>query len=290
MKSMTGYGRGVARNERLEVTVEVSSVNRKSLDISVSLPKDWQGMERSLQEVVRNSLQRGKVSVFVKVEDLEKGRGLDWDDAQLANTLNRLEGFATANRLPFEANGELLLRIVTAMGNTSELPAWEDGMEVVANALGAALQALTDMRTKEGAALQADFNLRLEKLREQAKEIAQRSEGTVERYRELLFQRLQRAKLELDLQDDRVLKELALFADRCDIAEELTRLNSHFEQFEATVSEGDAIGRKLDFLCQELNREINTVGSKANNIDITRCVIECKNELERIREQVQNVE
>jgi uncharacterized protein (TIGR00255 family) len=120
--------------------------------------------------------------------------------------------------------------------------------------------------------------------------VAKCAQGVVPHYRDLLLQRLQKAGLELDLDDERVLKEIAIFADRCDITEELTRLDSHFEQFAQTLRHPGAVGRKLDFLCQEINREINTIGSKANNIDITKYVIECKNELERIREQVQNIE
>ena len=146
------------------------------------------------------------------------------------------------------------------------------------------------MREKEGAALQADLTLRITELDSIRAGIAGHAEGTTGNYRDALLERLGQLGLELDTSDERVLKEVALFADRCDISEEITRLSSHFEQFNELLSSQEAVGRKMDFLCQEIHREFNTIGSKANHIEITRAVIDGKNELERVREQVQNIE
>lgn len=290
MKSMTGYGRGSAHDDRLEVTIEINSVNRKSLDIYTSLPRDWQAMEKSIADVSRTYLKRGKVNVAVQVKELNNTAGLSWDDEVVGSTIKGLKELSDKQGVPFEPDANFLLRVITLVGGSNDLPSWEDSWPTVEKALKEALEQISVMRKEEGAALYKDIEMRLKQLQSWEAEIIEQSKDTVPNYRELLFQRLQKANLELDLDDERVLKEISLFADRCDIAEELTRLDSHFEQFFKTIKEEAAVGRKLDFLCQEINREVNTVGSKANNIEITRRVIDCKNELERIREQVQNIE
>jgi len=152
------------------------------------------------------------------------------------------------------------------------------------------LKSFVEMRGKEGSALLADFLARLAILQNHTAAIAERAPQVPKNYREQLMQRLRQAGLELDLNDDRVLKEIALFADRCDIAEELTRLRSHFEQFTALLKSSGEIGRKSEFILQEMGREVHTIGSKANDLVISRAVIELKNELERVREQIANVE
>lgn len=287
---MTGYGRGTGRNGDLSIIVELNAVNRKGLDVSASLPRDWLGMERVLCDQVRKAVSRGKVSILLRVEKSDSSAGLTWDDIAVQSSLDRLKALAAKTGVDFKPDADALLRLVGLMDNTSGLPDWESAMPVVEPAFREALDAFLAMRATEGAALVDDMRARIEQLRGWTKAISEISAGTVPRFREQLLERLQKASLELDISDERVLKEIALFADRCDIAEEQTRLDSHLSQFEAALGADDAIGRKLDFLCQEIFREINTIGSKANNIEITRHVIEMKNELERIREQVQNVE
>ncbi len=290
MQSMTGFGRGEARDEHLEISVEVSSVNRKSLEVMCSLPREWQSLERDLTDMVRASALRGKVSVYVNATKVGQGGALDWDDEQLAATVKRLRAFARAHELSEEISAEALVRIIMSLDSGSGLPEADAAKALVESALKGALEGFTAMRAEEGAALAQDFSQRIGLLAGHVEQMRQQAGGTVPKYREILFQRLQKAGLELDLDDERVLKEIALFADRSDVTEELTRLASHLEQFTATMREDGAIGRKMDFLCQEINREINTVGSKANHLELTRLVLECKNELERIREQAQNVE
>jgi uncharacterized protein (TIGR00255 family) len=165
---------------------------------------------------------------------------------------------------------------------------------LVEQALMGAVRAFIAMREKEGAATAADLLSRNSRLREIVRDIRANSGDTVQTYRDALLQRLRQLDLKIDLNDERLLKELAFFADRVDVTEELTRLDSHLEQFESTIKQADArdepVGRKLEFLIQEINREFNTIGSKANNIAVTRCVLDAKNEVERQREQVQNAE
>ena len=290
MKSMTGYGRCSVSDERLEITIEIHSVNRKNLDIAFSLPREWQGMERELSGVARKALLRGKVNVQVQVVDLQANEGLSWDDAVLSSTLTRLRTFAETQSVAFEPDAGTLVRLITALGSGSELPSREDALPLVLPVLEGAIKELTKMRAQEGESLRDDLKGRLDLMESWMKQIGELAVDTVEHHRDALFQRLQKLDLELDMEDERLLKELSLFADRCDTSEELTRMSSHFEQFRSILQESGSVGRKLDFLCQEMHREINTTGSKANNIEVTRLVIECKNELERIREQVQNIE
>lgn len=290
MQSMTGFGRGAASDAHLDLAVELSSVNRKGLEVSASLPREWQGMERDLCERVRGVVGRGKVSLSLSVKKTGGSEGLDWDAAQVKAAMARLRDLSIELGIPFQPDTQTLLDVILGLDDSHGLPEWESALPLAEQALTEALAAFNAMRATEGATLEADMRARLGLMRGWCGEIRATSDGTVTRYREALLERLQKAGLELDLSDERVLKEIAIFADRCDIAEELTRLESHLEQFEATFALSEPVGRKLDFLCQELHREINTVGSKANNIDITRLVIEVKNELERIREQVQNIE
>jgi len=282
---MTGYGRGASQRGGLAVIVELSAVNRKGLEVSTSLPREWLGMERELSEQVRTQVSRGKVNIILRLETSEATPGLQWDESAVLATMERLKALSENAGVAFQPNTEAILRLIGMMDTAGALPSWEDALPVVNVALTEALEAFSGMRETEGRALAVDLAARIDTLRIHLKAIAEGAGKTVPRYREL-----QKAGLELNLEDERVLKEIALFADRCDVSEELTRLESHLEQFVGELGSTEAVGRKLDFLCQEIFREINTVGSKANLLEVTRSVIEMKNELERIREQVQNVE
>lgn len=290
MNSMTGYGRGTAGLGNREVTVQVSSVNRKTLDLTVSLPDAWTALETAITERVRQTAARGKVHVDVELTGAAGGDDPGWDEAAAAQALDRLAAFADARGLLFQPTPEVLWQVVSAQRKSAPPPAAEEASAAVRSALGAALAGFGQMRAQEGRALQTDLLGRWEILARRVDEIAAQAPRVPAGYRELLLQRLRQAGLELDLNDERVLKELALFADRCDISEELTRLRSHLEQFGQLLhAEGEA-GRKAEFILQEIGREIHTIGSKANDLAISRAVIEFKNELERVREQIANVE
>ncbi len=290
MQSMTGYGRGMAQKAGHNYSVEIFSVNRKNLEISTSLSREWQGMEREISDCIRKQVQRGKLHVSIHDNNTEDASTLLWDAGQITTSIENLRQLAATLNIEFQPDAAFLLRLVQVLHNDAQLPEWEDAWETIAPAVDTALAALVAMREQEGAAIREDLDSRICQIAEWVGELQGMAGDTVAAYRDALLQRLSKSGLELDLDDERVLKEIALFADRCDIAEELTRLQSHLLQFGETMASNGSIGRKLDFLCQEINREINTIGSKANNIEITRRVIECKNELERIREQVQNVQ
>ena len=297
MKSMTGYGRGQASGDNYEVLVEISSVNRKSLDVSVSLPKDWATLERFVTEKVRGTLARGAVRVNVSIEDKTPPGDFAVNDVLVHKTLDKLGELARSRGFRTQQmDYETILRVVMLHREEGGVKKRnETAVEaLVGTATEQALKAFVLMREKEGKATETDMLERNERLLDMVFAIRKNSQGSVTAYRDALLARLRQLGLEIDLSDERLLKELAFFADKADTSEELTRLESHLAQFRTTVlaarSDAEHVGRKLEFLIQEINREFNTIGSKANNIEVTRLVLDAKNEVERQREQVQNVE
>lgn len=285
---MTGYGRATAALGAHHVTVQLSSVNRRALDLSVKLPDAWESLEPGLLEAVRRSVLRGKVHLTIEVSG--GGAGPAWDAEAVGETLDQLAELAEGRGLRFEPTTELLWQIASAQRNGSAVPPPAAAGPTVLRAVQEALRALGAMRAKEGEALLIDFLRRLERLHAHVEAVAARAPQTVAGYREALLQRLGAAGLTLELADERVLKEVALFADRCDVTEEITRLRSHLGQLRELLRAEGEIGRKAEFILQEIGREIHTVGSKANDIQVSQRVIEFKNELERVREQMANVE
>ncbi len=284
MKSMTGFGRASAPLGDASVVVQVNSVNRKSLDLSMRLPEAWASLESKVAEAVRAVASRGKVHVQIGME------AASGDEAKVGAALDRLQRIAEAHGVPFEPDAQLLWDIANDRRASAE-PELDEAVEVaVLEATDSALRAFAAMRAKEGEALLIDFLTRIGALKKQVAAVADRAPQVAPGYRDVLFKRLREADLELDPSDERVLKEVALFADRCDISEELTRLRSHLHQLETLLRADGEIGRKGEFILQEVGREIHTIGSKANDLEISKHVIELKNELERVREQMANVE
>ena len=290
MKSMTGYGRGIATLGTYTLTVQVSSVNRKTLDLAIKLPEEWESLEAAVGEQVRKVASRGRVSVVIELTGENGTSELVWDEGEIGAVLDRLSDLADARGVSFQPTADLLWSIANSRRKNAELPSAEEAAPVVKAALAEALRGFGAMRAREGEALLIDFITRLNTLRNQVETVGARAPHVTAGYREQLLARLRQAGLDLDVNDERVLKEIALFADRCDVTEELTRLKSHFEQFAALLKSDGEIGRKSEFILQEIGREVNTIGSKANDLTISRAVIELKNELERVREQMANVE
>jgi len=289
MNSMTGYGRATAALGEQTLTVQVNSVNRKTLDLTMKLPAEWEGFETAAGEAVRKVVLRGKVHVAAEVTG-QGAAGAAWDEPAVAATLDRLGAFARQKGVRFEPTAELLWQIANSQRASGGVLADEAASAVLLKALGEALRGLAAMRAREGEALLVDFLGRWEKLHAATEAIAQRAPQITGAYREALMQRLRQAGLELELSDERVLREVALFADRCDITEEITRLRSHLGQLKDLLRADGEIGRKAEFILQEIGREIHTIGSKANDLAVSQKVIEFKNELERVREQMANVE
>jgi uncharacterized protein (TIGR00255 family) len=290
MKSMTGYGRATAAIGNLSLTVVVSSVNRKSLDLTVGLPEEWESLEPAIGERVRRHATRGKVHVDIELAGDKSAAEITWDETAATAALAKLRDFAARSSVEWKPTAELVWQIASAQKRGSDFPAADSAEGVVLAALDSALRAFAAMRAKEGEALLVDFLQRSETLHRHVEGVAARAPEVPRNYRELLMKRLREAGLDLNLDDERVLREIALFADRCDVTEEITRLRSHFAQFSSLLKSDGEIGRKAEFLLQEIGREVNTIGSKANDLTIARAVMELKNELERVREQMANVE
>lgn len=293
MKSMTGFGRAFLDAENFDVTVDISSVNRKGLEVGFNAPRDWQPMERQVSASVKEYFTRGKVQVSFKV-NFKTCEGVFFLNApQLREALGIFKKTCEGLGLEYIANSDTLLHINSMLPRENcdhSLADWEPYWAKIRPSFIEALENINTMRATEGQTLVNDFLNRLGNLESLLSDIKNLSADTVENYRAALLQRLRSLGLELDLSDERVLKEIAIFADKADISEETTRLSSHISQFKQAMASDEISGRKMDFLCQEMGREINTIGSKANNLEVSKAVINFKNELERIREQVQNVE
>jgi uncharacterized protein (TIGR00255 family) len=293
LKSMTGFGRGEAAAGGLKIEVELSAVNRKQFDLRPSLPRALVALESRLHAAIREVVARGSITVSVKTGVAEDGGGgAAHVDAEAAGTcLNELRKAGEALGL----QDDLTLRNLLQMPGIIRLDATpaEDTARVwplLEKALNAALGQLLAMRSEEGKALQADISKRFEKLRQPMEQIRKQAPKVAEKYARTLRERLGKNGFDFNPEDPQLLRELALFADRSDISEELVRLDSHFAQASKLIASRAPAGRALDFLCQEMFREINTIGSKANDAAISRQVIRFKSELESIRQQVQNVE
>lgn len=290
---MTGFGRGCAQADKagVNIQVEINSVNRKTLDTQISAPREWSGFEATCNEWLKGAFQRGRVNIQVIVESVDGSKNsLKFNNQAMQEGLEGLRSFASNQGLEFNPGASFLIDLARSVKDSSELPDWKELRKPLKEAFVSALNEIEVMRSKEGTALAADLKKRINELNGYREEISKNASGSSEKYRDSLLERLKQLNLDLDPSDERVLKEIALFADRSDISEEITRLSSHFEQFLTFIKAKEATGRKMDFLCQEIHRELNTTGSKSNDIEITRIVIEAKNALERIREQVQNIE
>lgn len=291
--SMTGRGTGAAAGRLARVEVELSSVNRKQLDVDVGLPRFLAPFESRIQEQIQRVVSRGRVAGEVRVvwAEAAQASGARVDLGLARAAVSALRAAAKKLDLPDDLNASALLALPGIVA-FEHGPRDLEGLEpTVVQALDAALSKLRAMRKKEGAALGRDLRARLATLRNETAKIAGRAPAVAEIYRANLLKRIAEALPETDLAgDERLLKEVALFADKTDVTEELVRLDSHFQQAADLLKTGGVVGRTLDFLVQEMGREINTIGSKANDGEIARRVIACKAELERFREQVQNIE
>jgi uncharacterized protein (TIGR00255 family) len=291
MKSMTGYGRGESSHEGLKITVEISSVNRKQSEIALGLPRELDALESRVREEINRAVSRGRVTCRVTLESGAGSAAPARINVELAKSLAaQLGDLARALHLG-EVGLEHVLRVPGVVEVAGPVADTEAVWPVLHKALSGALKGLVAMREREGGHMAADLRTRITLLSESVARVEARAPEVMTRFRDQLRERVAAAGLPLPAEDDeRLLKEIVYYSDRSDISEELARLKSHFAQFETIAKSKDAVGRTLDFLSQELNREINTIGSKANDAVISREVVVLKTELEKFREQAQNVE
>jgi uncharacterized protein (TIGR00255 family) len=292
MKSMTGYGRGEASRDGIKITTEITSVNRKQSEITVYLPREIEPLEAQARAELNKRIARGRVTVKVGLHAAEALPGqVEVNIAVAKAYVDGLRKLARELKIDDKISLEALVRLPGVLGAGDDVSEAEKLWPTLEQALGAALDGLVKMRLKEGAHLAKDLQGRIKVMRKGVATIKAAAPEMVKRYREQLQQRIANAGLPLPPEEDeRLLKEVVYFADRSDISEELARLQSHFKQFDDCAKTEEPIGRTLDFLAQEMNREINTIGSKAQDSEIAREVVQFKAELEKFREQVQNVE
>jgi uncharacterized protein (TIGR00255 family) len=291
MRSMTGYGRGEVDHAGAKFSVELNSVNRKQSDIVVNLPRDLAELEPRIRQAINEQVSRGRTNVMVAYQDGANGAHTLALDTALARSYH--EAMLTLQK-ELNAAGEITIGTILQAPGVMRFPehtiSAEEAWPVLRRALDAALAELIKMREREGKHLAKDLIHRLKVLRKEIKEVRALYPDVVKKFRAALFERIEKAGLNLALDDERLVKEVTFFADRADISEELTRLESHLAQFAHHLRKNEPVGRTLEFITQEISRELNTLGAKSNDAVISQHVVACKAELEKIREQIQNLE
>ena len=288
---MTGYGRAETDHGGTKFSVELNSVNRKQSDIVVNLPRDLAELEPRIRQTINENISRGRTNVVVTFHNGQNGVHNLALDADLARSYHEA---MRALQKELDAPGEITISTILQAPGVLRFPeravSAEEAWPAIDRALRAALADLIKMREREGRHLAKDLIHRLKAMRKKLKEIRALHPEVVKRYRTALLDRLQKAGLPIATDDERLLKEISFFADRADISEELTRVESHLAQFAHHLRKNEPVGRTLAFITQEIFRELNTLGAKANDAAISQRVVACKAELEKIREQVQNLE
>ncbi|NLW58893.1 MAG: YicC family protein [Firmicutes bacterium] len=290
--SMTGYGRYKLEDDpNYLVSVEVRSVNHRFFDLTVRLPKNYSWLEESISKQVRPVLHRGKIDLYVAIEERPENRScrLEIDQAVLADYLRQLNQVRKEFRLPGKIGVEQILLLPDLFVKKEEVN--EEALEqAVVKAVQGAVQELLAMRRREGENLAADLKVRIQRLGQTIKEIERLAVALPGLYREKLTKALAELLAEVEVDEHRLAMEVLFYVERSSITEEVVRFKSHLEQFLSTLTAPGAIGKKLDFICQELNREINTIAAKTSELSISRYIVEVKSEIENMREQVQNIE
>ena len=293
MKSMTGFGSGTATKDGIICTVEIKTVNARFLDLFIRSPKQINPFESIIRGLVQDRITRGKVEVSVSIQDAgERPKTFTINSVlrkQIQELLVQEEFYDDPKKVPLQAVNSISNEWI----QQQDTPIAEDVLsEIVQESTNQALDALITMRTVEGKHIEQDLLSRITTLENIIKSIDENKAGAVDAYREHIKGKIQEylVSLEASISEDRFLQEIALLADKTDITEEIVRFTSHVVQLKNTLVDENSIGRKVDFILQEMNREVNTIGSKAMDSSITEFVVQLKCELEKIREQVQNVE
>ncbi len=289
---MTGFGRGQISEETFTVSVEIKTVNNRFLDLNLRLAAELQSLEANLKRLISSRLSRGRADVFINFER----------ESSIVYELNRplITGYLAAIKEmqnEFSLAGEPDLNVIARLPNalqTKQEEVSKKFLKAVEKACAEALDELEQMRETEGESLKKELELRLSEIETQLPKIEEKSETVAEEYQQRLTKRinqlLEKSDSQIEIDQSRMAQEIAYLADRSDISEEITRLKSHIEQFRAIMREEKEVGKRLDFLTQEFNREANTIASKTNNLTVKEAALAIKSEIEKMREQVQNVE
>ena len=291
IKSMTGFGRSTYENEGREYIIEIKSVNNRFTDINIKMPRNLNYLEEKIRKQILSNISRGKVEVSIQLNnnsDLGKKINLNTDIAK--KYVEELKKLSEETNIIDNINIMDVARFPDVLNIRIDEEAEEVIEKELFTALDSAIDSFRDMRQKEGSKIKVDLENRIEVIKQKIEQISSISAGLVDEYVVKLETRIKEL-LKTDVVDQtRLAQEVVIYSDKCSVEEEITRLKSHISQFLNLLNENIAIGKKLDFLIQEMNRETNTIGSKANNLEITNFVVDIKTELENIREQIQNIE
>ena len=291
LHSMTGYGKGEVQRDALNLSVEIKSVNHRYADISVKLPRSFMAYENELRKRVAKDLKRGKIDVYVNYELTAEAAATPRLNQQLATAYCQL---FTDMQQELGLSGAPSIELIAGQKDVVTVSEAELDEEILSgclnDALSAALKQLLAMRLSEGQETSRDIESRLQAAEQLLTQVVGRAPQVPLEWQEKLRERLTRLQQGVEFDPQRVAQEIAVFSDRCDISEEIARFKSHLVQFRELMNDAEPVGRRMDFLVQELNREVNTMGSKSNDAELTGFVVALKSELEKIREQVQNVE
>lgn len=290
IKSMTGFGRGEATKDNITFTVDIKSVNHRYSDISVRMPRIVQALEQKVREYVSSKLNRGKIDIYINYDSFGQDTKVKLDinlAAAYVDSLNVLKE-------QFGIKDELSLSLLTRFTDILKLDTEEQDIDflwsILLEALEKSVSSLVSMRSSEGERLHKDMLLKLDNIKDTVEDIKAMSAGLADEYRAKLYERIKELTKDIQPDENRILTEVAIFADKSGIDEEIVRLGSHLEEFKKTLNIKTPIGKKLDFIVQEMNREVNTIGSKSSNLGVVNNVISIKTEIEKIREQIQNIE
>ena len=291
LKSMTGYGRQEALVSGKKILVEIRSVNQRFTDYNIKLPRHLVFMEDKVRNYASEWITRGKVDIYISVDSYDEAdKNVTLNTALAKNYIEVLRQLRNECDLRDDISVMGVARFTdifkTERKEEDEDAVWNDVKSVMKDAM----ESFAAMRSREGERIEKDLTERIEYMKTLAEKIDERSPQTVEEYRERLYSKIKEVLEDKNIDENRILTEVAIFADKIAVNEETVRLGSHFEEFYNIIGSGEPAGRKLDFLIQEINREVNTIGSKAQDIEIAKLVVTLKGEIEKLREQVQNIE
>lgn len=291
IKSMTGFGRyEIAETER-KITVEMKAVNHRYLDVNIKMPKKLGFFESAIRGLLKNYIQRGKVDLFIAYEDFtESNICIRYNKDIAAEYMKYLTQMAEEFELDNDIRVSTLSRYPEVLSMEEQTIDEEELWKLLEKAVIGAAEAFVETRIVEGAHLCEDLSAKLDGMLRQVEYISERSPQIVAEYKQTLEEKVKELLEDTKVDEGRLLTEVTIFADKVCVDEEIVRLKSHIETTRQTLSEGGSVGRKLDFIAQEMNREANTILSKANDLTISNCAIELKTEIEKVREQIQNIE
>jgi uncharacterized protein (TIGR00255 family) len=291
MNSMTGYGRASLVHDDISIEIEVSSVNKRHLETIFSVPKEWHRFEYEVVKDIKKFFERGRIRIAINIlKKSDKEDGIIFDESIIERDLVHLENFLSQKGQPLEINADLIMQLANSRKSQVEIPPLNKVNSQLKETLISACKDMLQMRMVEGETIKKDLLSRIKSINNCIEEIEEHSVGMVQEHQNKLLERLEKSNLSLDQDDDRILKEVALFAEKSDTSEEITRLKSHLAQMKDTLDSRGCIGRKLEFLLQEVSRELNTFCSKSTRTSCTNIALNARTEVEKMREQSLNIE